>query len=238
LWGKGLSRPISFKRHRFPPDVIRHAVWLYFRFTLSFRDVEEMLAQRGIEVSYETIRCWTIKFGPQIARNLKRRRQAPSPRWHLDEMVVKVGGKHMYLWRAVDDEGEVLDLVVQRRRDTEAALKLLRRLLRNQPVEPQAIVTDGLASYVSALTQLGLRDLHRPGRLRENNRAENSHLPIRRRERKMQLFKSQASAQRFLTTHAAVYNTFYVQRHLISRPNLRRFRGDAEAAWSAATAVA
>jgi putative transposase len=238
LWGKGLSRPISFKRHRFPPDVIRHAVWLYFRFTLSFRDVEEMLAQRGIEVSYETIRCWTIKFGPQIARNLKRRRQAPSPRWHLDEMVVKVGGKHMYLWRAVDDEGEVLDLVVQRRRDTEAALKLLRRLLRNQPVEPQAIVTDGLASYVSALTQLGLRDLHRPGRLRENNRAENSHLPIRRRERKMQLFKSQASAQRFLTTHAAVYNTFYVQRHLISRPNLRRFRGDAEAAWSAATAAA
>jgi putative transposase len=238
LWGKGLSRPISFKRHRFPPDVIRHAVWLYFRFTLSFRDVEEMLAQRGIEVSYETIRCWTIKFGPQIARNLKRRRQAPSPRWHLDEMVVNVGGKRMYLWRAVDDEGEVLDLVVQRRRDTEAALKLLRRLLRNQPVAPQAIVTDGLASYVSALTQLGLRDLHRPGRFRENNRAENSHLPIRRRERKMQLFKSQASAQRFLTTHAAVYNTFYVQRHLISRPNLRRFRGDAEAAWSAATAAA
>ena len=210
-------RPISFKRHRFPPDVIRHAVWLYFRFTLSFRDVEEMLAQRGIEVSYETIRCWTIKFGPLIARNLKRKRPAPSPRWHLDEVVCTIGGKRMYLWRAVDDEGEVLDVVVQKRRDHQAALKLLKRLLRNQPVEPEAIVTDGLASYGSALRELGLDGIHRPGRLRENNRAENSHLPIRRRERKMQLFKSQSSAQRFLTTHASVYNIFYTQRHLISR---------------------
>jgi transposase-like protein len=132
-------RALSFKRHRFPAEVIRYAVWLYFRFTLSFRDVEELLAQRGIEVSYETIRCWTIKFGPQIARNLKRRRPAPSPRWHLDEMVCSVGGRRMYLWRAVDDEGEVLDLVMQRRRDTGAALKLLKRLLRNQPVDPVAI---------------------------------------------------------------------------------------------------
>lgn len=229
-------RPISFKRHRFPADVIRHAVWLYFRFTLSLRDVEEMLAQRGIEVSYETIRCWTIKFGPQIARNLKRRRSPPSGRWHLDEMVVTIGGKRLYLWRAVDDEGEVLDLVVQSRRDTEAALRLLRRLLRNQSVEPEVIVTDGLASYPAALKELGLQDLHRPGRLRENNRAENSHLPIRRRERKMQGFKSQASAQRFLTTHAAVYNTFYTQQHLIRRPTLRRFRAEAQAAWEHAAA--
>jgi putative transposase len=231
-------RRLSFKRHRFPTDVIRHAVWLYFRFTLSFRDVEELLGQRGVEVSYETIRCWTIKFGPQIAGNLRRRRQAPSPRWHLDEMVVKIGGKRMYLWRAVDDEGEVLDLVVQERRDTAAALKLLKRLLKNQPVEPEAIITDGLASYGSALREVDLAHLHRPGRLRENNRAENSHLPIRRRERKMQLFKSKASAQRFLTTHAAIYNTFYIQPHLISRPTLRRFRGEAHAAWSAATVAA
>lgn len=227
--------PLSFKRHRFPADVIRHAVWLYFRFTLSFRDVEEMLAQRRINVSYETIRCWTNKFGPQIARNLKTKRPAPSPRWHLDEMVCSVGGKRMYLWRAVDDEGEVLDLVLQRRRDTEAALKLLKRLLRNQPVAPETIVTDGLGSYVSALKELGLDQLHRPGRLRKNNRAENSHLPIRRRERKMQGFKSIPSAQRFLTTHAAIYNTFYTQRHLISRLTLRRFRADADAAWAAAT---
>ncbi len=168
-------RSLSFKRHRFPADVICHAVWLYFRFTLGFRDVQELLAQRGIGVSYETIRCWTIKFGPQIARNLKRRRPAPSPRWHLDEMVSNVGGKRMYIWRAVDDEGEVLDLVVQRRRDHGAALVLLKRLLRNQPVEP------------------------------EN-----------------------------LTTHAAVYNAFYTQRHLTSRPALRRFRAETHAAWAAA----
>ena len=230
-------KPISYKRHRFPPDVIRHAVWLYFRFTMSFRDVEELLAQRGIEVSYETIRCWTIKFGPLIARQLKRRRPAPSPRWHLDEMVCTVGGKRMFLWRAVDDEGEVLDLVMQRRRDTNAALRLLRRLLRNQPVEPESITTDGLGSYVSALKELGLQELHRPGRLRDNNRAENSHLPIRRRERKMQRFKSQASAQRFLTTHAAIYNTFYTQSHLLRRDTLRQYRGQAHVAWNLATAA-
>jgi putative transposase len=139
---------LSFKRHRFPADVIVHSVWLYFRFALSFREVEELLAERGLDVSYETIRCWTIKFGPQIARRLKRRRPAPSPRWHLDEMVCKVRGKRMYLWRAVDDEGEVLDFVMQRNRDTQAALKLLRRLLHNQPVEPTAIVTDGLTSVL------------------------------------------------------------------------------------------
>ena len=150
-------------------------------------------------------------------------------------MVCNVRGRRMYLWRAVDDEGEVLDLVMQRRRDTEAALKLLRRLLRNQPVEPELIATDGLGSYGAALDQLHLRHLHRPGRLRENNRAENSHPPIRRRERKMQGFKSQASAQRFLTTHAGVYNTFYLQPHLVSRSNLRRQRGEAAYAWILAT---
>ncbi|MBN9478611.1 MAG: IS6 family transposase [Bordetella sp.] len=229
-------KPLSFKRHRFPADVIRHAVWLYFRFSLSLRDVEEMLAARGIAVSYETVRCWTRKFGPLIARRLKKRRPAPSPRWHLDEVVCWIGGRRMYLWRAVDDEGEVLDVVVQRRRDNEAALKLIGRLLRNQPVEPERITTDGLASYGAALRELGLGHLHQPGRLRENNRIENSHLPIRRRERQQQGFKSQASAQRFLTTHAGIYNTFNVQRHLISRPTLRRFRAEADAAWAAATA--
>ena len=229
-------RPLSFKRYRFPADVIRHAVWLYFRFTLSFRVVEEMLAQRGIDVPYETIRCWTIEFGPQIARNLKRKRPAPSPRWHLDEVVCNIGGKRMYLWRAVDDEGEVLDVVVQKSRDQDAALALPTRLLRNQSVEPKIIVTDGLASYGSALREPGLAGIHRPGRLRKNNRAENSHLSIRGRKWKMQLFKSQASAQRFLTTHAGVYNTFYTQRHLISRPTIRQFRAGADAAWVAATA--
>jgi putative transposase len=123
-------QPVSFKRHRFPPDAIRLAVWLYFRFTLSFRDVEEMLAQRGIEVSYETIRCWTLKFGRVFSRNLRGSRPKPTGRWHLDEMVVKIRGERMWLWRAVDDEGEVLDMLVQKRRHTGAALRLLRKLLK------------------------------------------------------------------------------------------------------------
>jgi transposase-like protein len=137
---------VSFKRRRFPPEVIRYAVWLYCRFTLSLRDVEERLAQRGIEVSYETIRCWTIKFGPVIAANLRRRRAAPTGRWHLDERVVKFGGRTMWLWRAVDEEGEVLDRLVQKRRDTAAAYKLLRRLLKNQGIRPETVTTDGPAA--------------------------------------------------------------------------------------------
>ena len=230
--------PISIKRHRFPPDVIRYAVWLYFRFTLSLRDVEELLAQRGIQVSREAIRCWVIKFGPSIAANLRRRRSAPTARWHLDEMVVKIGGRRMYLWRAVDDEGEVLDVLVQRRRNKHAALKLLTKLLKDQGIHPETITTDKLASYRAALRGLGLTECHRQGGMRENNRAENSHLVIRRRERKQQKFKSQGSAQRFLATHAAIYNTFNTQPHLISRPTLRLFRAEAHQAWAAATAAA
>ncbi|MFZ4607013.1 MAG: IS6 family transposase [Caulobacter sp.] len=231
-------RAISFKRHRFPPDVIRHAVWLYFRFTLSIRDVEELLAQRGVEVSRETVRCWVNKFGPLIAANLRRRRGPPTGRWHLDEMVVKIGGKRMYLWRAVDDEGEVLDVLVQKRRNKDAALKLLRKLLRNQGVHPETITTDKLASYRAAARELGPTSRHRPGGMRENNRVENSHLVIRRRERKQQKFKSQGSAQKFLASHFAVYNTFNLQSHLISRPSLRILRARAEQAWEAATDAA
>ena len=142
------TRPsISYARHQFPPALIRHAVWLYFRFTLSFRDVEELLAERGIEVSYESIRRWVSKFGPVFARELRRRRPCPSSKWHLDEMAVQIGGKRFWLWRAVDSEGEVLDLLIQPRRDKAAAKKLMRRLLKKQGDAPEVLVTEGLGSY-------------------------------------------------------------------------------------------
>lgn len=227
-----------YKRHRFPPEVIRYAVWLYFRFTLSLRSVEDLLAERGIEVSYETVRCWTRKFGRDFARNLRASRPRPTATWHLDEMVVKIGGRRMFLWRAVDSEGEVLEMLVQKRRNKAAALKLLRRLLKRQGIRPERLVTDGLNSYCSAASCLGLARRHRPGRLRENNRAECSHQPVRRRERTMQRFKSQGSAQQFVSTHAAIYNVFNVQRHLVSRGSFRVLRGGAMSAWAAATAAA
>jgi putative transposase len=165
-------KPISYKRHRFPPDVIRHAVWLYFRFTLSLRDVEAMLAERGIDVSYEPIRSWSRKFGVQFARNLRRSRPNPTGRWHVDEMVVRIGGRRMFLWRAVDDEGEVLDMLVQRRRHKRAAVRLLRKLLKNQGIHSKAIVTDNLGSYGAAAKAVGLSGRHKPGGLPQNNRAE------------------------------------------------------------------
>ena len=230
-------RPISYARHQFPPTVIRHAVWLYHRFTLSYREVEELLAVRGIGVSYESVRRWVLKFGPQFATCLARRRPRPDDRWHLDEMVVRIGGRHMYLWRAVDSEGEVLDMLVQRRRDKFAALRLLRKLLKRQGFAPRTIVTDRLRSYAAALRDLGFAGHHEMG-LRANNRAENSHLPIRQRERKMQRFKSAKSAQRFLFVHAAIYNTINLQRHLISRSTLRLFRAEAMSVWHCVTAAA
>ena len=227
---------ISFARHQFPPAIIRHTVWLYLRFTLSYRDVEDLLAERGLDVSYESVRRWVLKFGPLFARELRRRRHRPTSRWHLDEMGVLIGGKQFWLWRAVDDEGEVLDLLVQRRRDKNAAVKLMRKLLKKQGFAPDVLVTDKLRSYGAAKAALGLSARHEQG-LRKNNRAENSHQPVRRRERKMQRFKSPGSAQRFLSTHAAVHNTFNVQRHLTSRATLRVLRGEALQTWQAATAA-
>jgi transposase-like protein len=227
---------ISFARHQFPPNIIRHAVWLYLRFTLSFRDVEDSLAARGLDVSYETVGRWVLKFGPLFARELHTRRPRPTSRWHLDEMAVLIGGRRFWLWRAVDDEGEVLDLLVQRRRDARAAAKLMRKLLKSQGFAPETLITDKLRSYGAAKTQLGLSARHEQG-VRKNNRAENSHLPVRRRERKMRRFKSPGSAQRLLSVHAAVDNTFNVQRHLVSRNTLRALRDEALQNWRAATAA-
>src|SRR6476620_10075216 len=148
-------RPISFKRHRFPPEIIRHAIWLYARFTLSFRDVEELLAERGIDASYETIRRWFLKFGPSIAANIRRSRPQPSDHWHLDEMVISIRGSKYWLWRAVDNEGEVLDFLVQRRRDAQVAKKLMVKLLKKHGFAPSRIVTDRLRSYEAQQFPLG-----------------------------------------------------------------------------------
>ena len=227
---------LSYRRDRFPPEIIQHAIWLYLRFTLSYRDVEELLAERGVEISYETVRRWVLKFGPVIARRLRWRRPQPSDRWHLDEMVVRIAGKRMYLWRAVDHESEVLDMLVQRRRDSRAALRLMRKLLKKQGFAPKLLVTDKLGSYASAFRRLGLSCPHEQ-ELRKNNRAENPHQVVRRRERKLQRFKSARSAQCFLSMHAAVHNTFNFQRHLVSRSTLRIFRAEAAAQWSDAVAA-
>ena len=142
--------PLCYRRHRFPPEIIQHAIWLYLRFTLSYRDVEELLAKRGLDISYETVRRWVLKFGPAIARRLRQRRPRPSNRWHLDEMVVRIAGERLYLWRAVDDEGEVLDMLVQRRRDSWAALRLMRKLLKKQGFVPKLLVTDRSADLAAA----------------------------------------------------------------------------------------
>ena len=210
--------------------IIQHAVWLYFRFALGYRDVEDMLAERGIDASYETVRRWVLKFGRIYAERIRRHRPRPSDRWHLDEVFLKICGKTVYLWRAVDDEGEVLDVLIQRRRDRKAALKLLRKLLKRQGYVPESIVKDRLRSYSAALRDLALADRHVSGG-RSNNRAEVAHQPTRRPERQQLRFKSPGSAQRFLSPHAAMANHFNLQRHLISRRTLKIHRDEVLADW-------
>jgi transposase-like protein len=227
---------ISYVRHRFPPETIQHSVWLYYRFALSLRDVEDLLAERGIEVSYETIRRWTHKFGSAYARRIRLRRPRASSRWHLDEVFVRIGGRIFYLWRAVDDEGEVLDVLMQSKRDQRAALRLMRKLLKRQGFVPDAIVTDRLRSYGASLRDLGLGTRHETGD-RLNNRAEVSHQPTRRRERQRRRFRSPGSAQKFLSTHAAIYNHFNVQRHLTSRTTMKALRSETFANWREAVAA-
>ena len=227
----------SYSGYRSSREIIHQAIWFYLRFTLSFRDVEDLLAERGITVSYETIRRWVNHFGPMIAADLRRRRPKPHTTWHLDEAFLKINGRMVYLWRAVDAEGEVLDVLVQSKRNKRAALKLMRKLLKKYGFVPDRLITDDLRSYGAAARDLGISNRHERGRWR-NNRAENSHQPTRRRERKMQGFKTMGSAQRFLSTHAAVYNLFNVQRHLTSTQTHRGFRAAAMDTWRAAVAAA
>ena len=230
-------KKISYGGYRFPPEIIHQAIWLYLRFTLSLRDVEDLLAERGVAVSYETVRRWVNHFGPMIAADLRKRRLKPHTTWHLDEVYLKIDGRMVYLWRAVDAEGEVLDVLVQSKRNKHAALKLMRKLLRKYAFVPERLVTDDLRSYSAAVRDLGIERRHERGRWK-NNRAENSHQPTRRRERKMQRFKSSGSAQKFLSTHAAVYNTFNVQRHLTSAQTHRTLRAAAMETWRTAVAAA
>jgi putative transposase len=197
----------AYKRHRFPARLIAHAVWLYFRFPLSLRLVEELLLERGILVSYESIRRWAAKFGPATARAVRRRAPRPGDIWHLDEVRVVIRGKVHWLWRAVDQHGFVLDEILQRRRDKRAAKRLLIKLLKRQGWAPRRIVTDKLASYGAAKREVAPGIEHRSHK-GLNNRAENAHLPLRKRERQMQGFRSAGGLQRFTSIFSAVRNLF------------------------------
>ena len=225
----------TYKRHRFPTDIISYAVWLYYRFNLSHRDIEDLLAERGIVVSYESIRLWCIKFGFKYARRLKTRHQGYGDTFYIDEVFVKIRGVQHYLWRAVDQDGEVVDVFLQHRRDGNAAKRLFKRLLKTHNREPRKIVTDKLKSYGVAHRELMSDAVHDTSQY-SNNRAELSHQPTRVRERGMRRFKSMKQAQRFLSVHAAVHNLFNLGRHLVSAKNYRYFRSRAFSSWSAAVA--
>ena len=225
----------TYKRHRFPPDIISYAVWLYYRFNLSHRDIEDLLAERGITVSREAIRLWCIKFGALYARRLKRKHRGFGDTFFIDEVFVKINGKHHYLWRAVDQDGEVVDVYLQAKRDGPAAKRFFRRLIRNNGGEPRKIVTDKLRSYGVAQRELIPETIHSTKQY-ENNRAEQSLESIRVRERGMRRFKSVRQAQRFVTAHAAVSNLVNLGKHLVRAEHYRDLRMSAFGEWSRAVA--
>jgi len=227
----------SYKRHRFPPQIIAHSVWLYVRFNLSLREVEELMLERGVDVSYETIRRWTVKFGPLIAHVLRRRQPRPGDVWHLDEVVVKIAGRSYWLWRAVDQHGVVLEEILQSKRNKRAAKRLLVKLMKRWGVMPKRIITDKLRSYGAAKREVapGLDHWSHKGL---NNRAENSHLPFRKRERAMQGFRSPGGLQRFVSIHSATRNCFSVPARRRSALTIRYHRLEALEAWKSAANVA
>ncbi|MDV6278417.1 IS6 family transposase [Rhodococcus erythropolis] len=201
-----------YKGFRFPREVISHCVWLYHRFPLSLREIELLMAERGIEVTYETIRTWCTRFGPEYARSLRRRTPHPGDKWHLDEVFVNIGGVRKYLWRAVDQHGNVLDILIQSRRDGKAATRFFRTLLKKQGRRPRVLVTDKLASYQVAHRQTMSTTEHRQNKYL-NNRCENSHQPSRQRERAMKGFRTVGSAQRFLSSFSRISPHFRPPRH-------------------------
>ena len=236
-----LSQTGDYAAFKFQPlprrhQVIRLVVMMYVRYPLSLRNVEDLLAERGIDISHETVRFWWNRFGPMFAAEIRKRRVAHMGgfiqwRWHLDEAFVKIDGKLRYLWRAVDHEGEVLEAVVTARRDKAAALKFLKRIMKKYG-RPQSIVTDRLRAYSAAMKEIGAADRHEVGG-RLNNRAENSHQPFRRRERAMQRFRSMKTLQKFSSVHAQVHNHFNQERYLVTRQIYKQRRSIALAEWRA-----
>lgn len=232
-----MSKPGLYHRHRFPVEIISHAVWLYHVFSLSLRDVELILAERGVIVTHESIRAWGKKFGAEFAKRLRRRRPRPGDTWHLDEVFIRIEGVLHYLWRAVDQNGVVLDILVQDKRDGAAAKRFFRRLLKGLQYKPERLITDGLRSYGVARRALLPDVKHRTSRYL-NNRAENSHRPTRRRERQMQRFKSARHAQRFLSTHSRIHNHFQLRRHRLTAAAYRDARDVALRTWRDVAVVA
>ena len=229
--------PPSYAGYRFPAEVISHAVWLYFRFPLSLRHADELLAARCVVVSHETVRQWGLKFGQAFANQIRRRLPGPGDKWHLDEVAVKIAGKKHWLWRAVDQQGIVLDILLQSRRNKAAAKRLLRKLLKRQCRAPRVMITDKLASYDAAKKEImpGVEHRQHKGL---NNRAENSHQPTRRRERQMKRFKSARQAQRFLSAHDQIDNLFHLRRDHLPAAQYRAARTQAFQAWAEVTGAA
>jgi len=232
----GTATP-SYRGFRFPVEIISHCVWLYYRFPLSFREVEEMMLQRGIVVSHETVRQWSVKFGQTYANGLRRRRPRPGDKWHVDEVFIKINGKTHYLWRAVDQHGDVLDILVTSRRDAKAATRVFRKLLNKSRYVPRVLVTDKLASYPVAHRRLIRGVEHRRSKYL-NNRAENSHQPTRQRERAMKRFTSPGHAQRFLSAFSGISPHFRPRRHRLTAAEYRREMTNRFTTWNEVTGTA
>ena len=225
-----------YKRHRFPAEIISHSVWLYYRFSLSYRDVEELMAERGVTLSHEAVRYWCRKFGQAYANALRHRHPRPGEKWHLDEVCLTIHQERHYLWRAVDQDGHVLDILVQGRRDKHAAKTFFRKLLKGCQYVPRVIITDKLRSYGAAKQEILPGVEHRQHRYL-NNRAENSHQPTRQRERAMRRFKSAGHAQRFLSAHGPILSHFRPRRHLLPARIYRQKMAHRRQIWREITAT-
>ena len=227
----------SYKGFRFPSEIISHCVWLYYRFPLSFREVEEMMLRRGVVVSHETVRQWCAKFGQTYANALRRRRARPGDNWHLDEVFITINGQRQYLWRSVDQHGNVLDILVTSRRNTKAAARFFRKLLKGLEYVPRVLITDKLASYGAARRRV-LRSVEHCQSKYLNNRAENSHQPTRARERAMKKFTSAGHAQRFLSAFSGISPHFRPGRHRLSAAEYRRTMTERFIIWNQITGTA